>query len=448
MPIEQYAGTVRRVDPPRPKPAAQPLRLKNNAAAYVLAACTLALCIHGSVESARRMAAERWIAFPADDSLERAVELTPGNGLAWLRLGQVSARRGDDPRRVIGLLERAVALETYSSEARIALALQLDRAGDFEASERQLLRAAGLDRSVIPAIALANFYVRRGDAEQFWRWLREAAGKSPAGLAQAVELCWRAVDDPAAILEKGVPDTPEGNRYYLGFVLSQQRLDAAEAVWERMRDGLQPGDASLAAQYVGQLLDQGNVAGAVAVWNRICSARLVSCQPLSPKTGPLLTNGAFERDPTAAGFDWRIPRADGIYWTLDRDPSGQAGLAIQLEGNQAEKLLLLEQIVPVAPSTSYRLSFRYRTAGLPDETGIWAGFADFRTGAPLAPPQMLRASGTLAPAALTLRVPAGLDAARLVFGYERAKGTSRQKGTIWLGEFEMLADGVSGGPPR
>lgn len=442
MPIEQYAGTARKVPPPRPKPTAQPLRLKNGVTAYLIAACTLALCIYGSIESARRLAAENSIAFPSEGSLERAAELTPRNGVAWLRLGQLGARRGEDPELLIGRLRRAVELEPYSSEARIALALQLDRRGDFDESERQLLLAAELDRGFSPAIALANFYVRRGDSERFWRWLREAAGKSEAGLAQAIDLCWRAVDDPALILEKGVPDTPEGNRYYLNFVLGQQRVDAAAAAWERMRDGLHPGDTALASRYVSQLLERGEIAAAVAVWNRMCSSRLLPYEPLSPVSGPVLTNGRFEREPTAIGFDWRISRTDGVYWTLEQEPAGEAGLAIEFGGNQAEKLVLLDQVVPVAPSTSYRLNFRYRTTGLPEETGIRAGIESFRNGATLLRSEMLRASETLEQQELTLRTPAGVDSARLFFGYERAKGTSRQKGTIWLAAVEMLpADG-------
>lgn len=448
MSIDRHEGTVRRVQPPRPKPTAQPLRLRNGPAVYLAAAGTFALCIHGATESARRLAAENWIAYPSDNSLERAVELTPRNGLAWLRLGQLGARRGDDPELVISRLRRAVDLEPYSSEARIALALQLDRRGDTEESERQLLRAAELDRTFNPAIALANFYARRGDAEQFWRWLRQAAGKSQAGLAQAIDLCWRAVDDPALILERGVPDTPEGNRYYLEFLLGQQRADAAAGAWERIQDGLQPGDTPLAANYVRHLLDRGDIPAAVAAWNRMCSARLLPYEPLSPAKGPVLTNGSFVREPTAIGFDWRVSRTEGVYWTLDRQASGESGLAIELGGNQAEKLVLLDQVVPLAPSTSYQLNFRYRTSGLPEETGIRAGVENFRNGSLLLRSEMLRASETIEQREITLRTPAGVDSARLYFGYERAKGTSRQKGTIWLAAVEMTPAGAGGGQTR
>jgi Flp pilus assembly protein TadD len=448
MPIDKYAGTVRRVQPPRPKPTAQPLRLRNGGAAYLAAACTLALCVYGFAESARRLAAENWIAYPSDNSLERAVELTPRNGLAWLRLGQLGARRGDDPELVISRLRRAVELESYSSEARIALALQLDRRGDSEESERQLLEAAELDRTFGPAIALANFYVRRGDAEQFWRWLREAAGKSQSGLAQAIDLCWRAVDDPALILEKGVPDTPEGNRYYLEFLLGQQRADEAAGAWGRIQDSLQPSDTPLAANYVRHLLDRGDIPTAVAVWNRMCSARLLPYEPLSAASGPVLTNGAFAREPTAMGFDWRVSRAEGVYWTLDQETAGESGLAIELGGNQAEKLVLLDQVVPVAPSTSYQVNFRYRTSGLPEETGIRAGLENFKNGSLLLRSEMLRASEKSEQQAFTLRTPAGVDSARLFFGYERAKGTSRQKGTIWLAAVEMMPAGAADGRAR
>jgi hypothetical protein len=180
----------------------------------------------------------------------------------------------------------------------------------------------------------------------------------------------------------------------------------------------------------------------------MCSARLLPYEPLSPASGPVLTNGTFAREPTAVGFDWRISRTDGVYWTLDREPAGETGLAIELGGNQAERLVLLDQVVPVAPSTSYRLNFRYRTAGLPEETGIRAGIENFRNGSMLLRSEMLLASETLEQQELTLRIPAGVDSARLFFGYERAKGTSRQKGTIWLAAVEMLPAGAADGRAR
>jgi hypothetical protein len=94
------------------------------------------------------------------------------------------------------------------------------------------------------------------------------------------------------------------------------------------------------------------------------------------------------------------------------------------------------------------VNFRYRTSGLPEETGIRAGLENFKNGSLLLRSEMLRASEKSEQQAFTLRTPAGVDSARLFFGYERAKGTSRQKGTIWLAAVEMMPAGATDGRAR
>lgn len=441
QPIEEHLETVRKLQPDRSKPTAHSLRLKNSPAAYLAAAGILAFCVYGIAEASRRLAAEAWIANPGGDSLDRAVALTPGNGLAWLRLGQRNSRLGNDSAEAIGQLKKAVELESYSSEARIALAFELERSGQFDTSEQELLRAVEIDRTHRPAIALANFYARRGDSGKFWQWIQQAASFSPAGLDQAIELCLRAADEPLLILERGLPDTRQANRRFLELLLAQDRLDAAGAAWDRLQRDLQPGDGPLGSDYVDKLLRRGDITRAVEVWNRMCSARLISYEPVFEAGGSVLTNPEFEHEPTGIGFDWQVSRPEGIYWKLERQAGGSSALAIDFGGNQAESVTLLAQIVPLAPETVYEAAFRYRTAGLPDQTGVWVGIEDFERGTLLARSGHLRSSEALDRQTIRLRTTSDTDAGRLVVRYERVPGTPRQKGTIWLTGFEMRPAG-------
>ena len=50
-----------------------------------------------------------------------------------------------------------------------------------------------------PRWALANFYFRSGNGEQFWYWIRSSLDMAHGDLAALWDLAWRATDSPAAV---------------------------------------------------------------------------------------------------------------------------------------------------------------------------------------------------------------------------------------------------------
>src|SRR5690606_22261088 len=99
-----------------------------------------------------------------------------------------------------------------------ALALELERGGRFDEAERALLSAAASDVGFRPRWNLANYYVRRGNWDQVWRWLHESILADPSQLAASASLAWRAEADPSTILNEGIPDIPEINRRYFAYL--------------------------------------------------------------------------------------------------------------------------------------------------------------------------------------------------------------------------------------
>ncbi len=367
------------------------------------------------------------------EDLERSVRLAPGNSEAWARLGALLEREGD-AAGASRALEQAVRLNSYNAPAWVDLALHWELEGDASRAERCLLQAVRVDGGVSTHWALVNFYLRQGVDDRFWNVMRATLRGSRTELDSAFELCWRASSDPAEILQKAIPDTPEVLRRYFGYLLGAGRKPALETVWSRLWPHLVPADRDLGLSYADLLIEDRRIAEAVGVWNQLSARRLI---PQAP--GMLVSNGQFLFPPSGRAFDWRLVSSDGVAADLERrGPEGY--LKIRFGGVHAETAELFWQWVPVAPERDYRLSFRYRTETLPPDTGLYWVVRD-ETGSTKAellttPPLAAQESWTGSGAAFRTRRETRL--VRLAFAYRRSLGTTRSQGAVALGGVEML----------
>jgi hypothetical protein len=320
-------------------------------------------------------------------------------------------------------LERAAELNPRDSAVRIRLGLVAEQRGDFARAERDLLEAARIDRQFDPRAALANFYFRRNAAGPFWRWARESFAMGYGDLAPLYQLCWRLTDDPATV-RAALPNDHVILGSYLGFLLAEDRLDAAAHVGREFASQGTAADRDLLLATVDRLLDQRN-ASALAIWNSLCG-RLLECTPLDPDRGVSLTNPAFRVQLVQRGFDWRVSRDSEITAARETSPPS---LRISLSGHQPESCELLSQMVPLAANRRYRLRAHYRTAGLNAESGLrWRI---------LSAELPLRASGDWTSADLFFTSNAA-TIARLALVYQRPTGSTRAEGSIALREIELL----------
>ncbi len=434
------------VKPDRPKPPSPPRRLRNTPLAVlsVLAACAVSLlAIHTSV---RRLIAEHGIAYPTLESLERAVRLTPQNSTGWVRLGRTQARMGAPSGHTIAHFQRAVEVSPYDSEAWIALAIQLELDGEPAQAEEHLQKAFGINNGFESRWNLANFYLRQGRVPEFWHWIRETIVFAPRGFRPAVDLCWRAFDDPRVILDNGIPDVPAINHRYFGYLLETNRLEGATQVWDRLQSDIAPRSLGSFVALVDSLLGNGEVTEALSIWNRLCEIGLLPYGALSPSQGPLLTNGEFRLPLSGRGFDWRVLRPAGIQWEAKGAPDRPGEIEFSFSGTQEKFASLLEQLLPAEPNRQYRFDFAYQTQGLAQESGIhWTVF-DAASDQRLARTSSLEA--TEQPRLTSLAVKTGSETRllRLVLEYERAPGTTRKDGLLRTGNLAFYPDEKSGTP--
>ena len=363
-------------------------------------------------------------------ALSRATQLAPANAQYFVRMAQHQESEGLDSKAA---LARASSLQPADSSIWIHRGLRAEFEGDFVDAEKFLLEAARVDRQFDPRSTLANYYFRRDDPEQFWRWVREALAIGYGDLTTLFRLCWRMSNDPEVIRARALPPAPGVLRSYLSFLLAENRLDAAEPIARQLANSASTEDAAVLLDFIDHHLLQQKpqlttASSVVPIWNSLCIRRIIPFSPVEQAAS--LTNGDFHIPLTSRGFDWRVPHSQDIQ-AIRVSP---AGLRIDLSGKQPERCELLSQFAAVSPGKNCRLRATYRTSSL--TAGLQWHLFDLQSGADIlvASPDLSSLDWKQANVTFSAR---NADLARLALGYSRAPGTSRLEGWIALRDVEL-----------
>lgn len=395
----------------------------------VLAAIATAGLVWGAYWALRLGQAD-WLARAGEAAaMARAVELAPGNAGYRARLAGMKGPTGEDAGAAAEELERAVALKPGYASAWIELGLRREARGEVEKAEQCLLEAARVDRMFEPRWALANFYFRRGEVKRFWEWARRAGEMVYGDARPLFRLCWEMTPDARLILERVAPDRAVTLRQYLGFLVSENHLEGAEAVAERLADTGDRREAGVLLDYCSRLLDMGWLDPAMRTWNRMAARGVIEGERLAPEQGASLTNAGFRRKPLGRGFDWRLPGPAGV--TVTRG-EGEGAVRVGFSGKQPEQCELLWQWTPVAAGRKYRLRFESRTEGVASPSGLAWRIFDPRSRVELTPDAPGLTAGDWGRAEVSFQAPAGTRLLRLALCYRRASGTTRLQGALWI----------------
>lgn len=303
----------------------------------------------GGVWLAARLAVADVYAHRAtEQGLRHAVMLRPGNAdyHRWLAISLLAK----DPRASAAEFRKAVRLNPWDAASRMRTASLQEAAGRNADAERELLEAQKVDRTFVPRWALANFYFRHNEVEEFWNWERSALAVSFGERAPIFELA--SATGEVQLSRRLAINTASIWESYLAWGL--KRLPAEEigiAALKLVQAGhTEPG---LAGQACERLLDAGAVDSALEVWNAGVKARIFSGgEALRGR----VTNGSFSNPPSGLGFDWTVNPPKGGFVVR---ANSQGGLRIHFNGEQCEQCALLTQHVAVSPGACYRLLTKY-----------------------------------------------------------------------------------------
>lgn len=333
------------------------------------------------------------------DTVARAVEREPGNTeyLAFRAL-QIEYD-GGDPRP---LLERAAELNPLSSAPRIRLGLDAEVRADSATAEKWLIDAARIDAQFETRWTLANFYFRRGEADEFWRWMRQALQVSYGDRRPAFELCWQMSGDANAIFSRAMPERKEVLASYLSWLMETHRTQAVAQV--AMKLAADRDFRALVLSAHDALLASGDGAGAMALWREM---------GLAAPAG--VFRGNFEGAAIGEGFDWRWNETAGV---THADIDERAMHRISFNGQQPEWCELLRQTVLLKRGERYRLRWDASLNQMESPTGIEWRIGDAR--------------GNVANGHGEIEFVAPGDVANLTLVYQRPTGEVRAEGSIEL----------------
>ena len=356
-------------------------------------------------------------------SIKRAVSLAPSNASYHELLAEHLEAAGQNPDSELDI---ATELSPRESRYWIRRAFRAELERKYQESEHYLLQAGAVDRGFDPRWALMNFYFRRGDLPQFWKYAREAMERSYGDRDAIFRLCLAANDDPAATREI-LPARRDILFSFFTYLMKQGRLDDAAKVADEFSSKPQPEEGPALLDYCSRRMSR-DPASVLRVWNGLCAAHLVPFPALLPDKGLVVTNGDFEVQRSVGGFDWKYSPDPSI--SISPSDTNQ-GLSIQLNASQPDRIALLEQEIPLTPGKQYSIEYSYRLSEPSDDSGLhWAIFpVDTASATELALSPTF-AGEDWQNATMTFR--ADHEAARLVLIYRRALGTVRWKGAVQI----------------
>jgi len=363
--------------------------------------------------------------------LEQAIAWSPRQSLNYVRL---SALLSDaDPKRAAELLQSAVVLNYLDSRSWIDLALRRELSGNLLSAERDLLRAAEVDRQYLPRWSLANYYFRHSDNARFWPWAQRAATMVYDDPRPLFRLCDE-VDGNQNLIERLALRNPDLRTGYLNYVLAKNRSELIPAVAHRILTDGRESDVPALLAACDRLLELPMVDQALQLWNGLAKARLISYSPLSLADGGAITNGDFASELTSHGFDWHAPDVGGVS-VVREDSAG--GIRLIFTGSQPEACSPLSQFIAVQGNTHYELEYRYNTSGIANGAGLtWnVDYADVK-GAPTTL-AAIPSNEMGNPRVFSFGTPAGCHLMRLMLAYRRAPGTTRIEGRMVLRQVRL-----------
>ena len=403
--------------------------------AFLAMVSAIPLCF-AAYWSIRLAVADRFSRSGSIPDLQRATRLAPGNAPYLLRLAELEDGEGQDASAA---LKQAATANPLNSAVWLQLGLQAELKGDMAAAGKILLHAAQLDRQFRPRWELAGFYVRRNDPRQSRHWAREALRiGDPADFPAVFRLCWTLGAQAEDIWREAIPKTPVVMEQYLGFLLAENKLDAAAPVAAQLGEVAEAPQVRSLLAYCDAAIAAKQTSKALSCWNTLSRRHLLPYPVIDPSTGNSLVNGNFQRTPSSLGFDWRPANIAGISVNYDEI---SPHIRIAFSGKQPESCEPLTTWVALEPMRKFRLACRYETAAIPPGSGLKWQLYSAANGAQIIPDAPSLSHENQTTATMDFRTPEGVSHEpqlwRLALAYQRTPGTVRIEGSVRLADVSL-----------
>jgi tetratricopeptide (TPR) repeat protein len=306
--------------------------------------------------------------------LRRAVAWNPGDPALHLRLAQAYDRTIDasGTKQAQHQFEMALRLQPTSGSTWLQLAQLADRLDEHERARQALDTSLRLDpHNVWLRWEAALLTLRWGERDTALEHLRYVLAANPAQADAAFQLAMAILDpeiSPASLL----PSKAESLLVIIRLAMRDGNLPLARAAWERhselsaaMLPNLQR--EYLQRDYLEFLIQEGDAAGARALWTQVAPASIAD------NSGNLVWNGGFERERLRGwGFDWQVRHAWGMEISLDRFAAASGRQSLRLSFNSFPTLDFfgVYQRVAVEPGSAYHLRTMAKALDFTTQSGV------------------------------------------------------------------------------
>jgi tetratricopeptide (TPR) repeat protein len=371
-----------------------------------------------------------------EQGFEKAMRIAPED--AELRL-KVALHRADNDDSVSSPavdddLRAAAKLNPLNSDLLMSIGLREEFRGDKAAAERDFKRAVEVDRQFKPAWTLANFYYRTNEPEKSRPLLKQVLQLEPLGFDPnpVFDLFWaeEGEGDETAASRKvmdSIPAHGERRIQYLTYLVRTKRAEAVLDAWPKALEAANLKNAdqvSTLTDVADFLVKQGNMAGAVKVWNDLVDRGVGKGERLNPEKGASVADPEFQFPMDGRGFAWGQGQIPGVF--ISKIASG---LRFEIDGNEPEGFVLLGVTAPVIPGRQYHLTWKADGTALnsPHDPGFLFEIAEKPGEKGSAVCGGLLASGNAHCDFMTQA-----DSVQVRLRYGRAQGTVRANGVLQL----------------
>jgi tetratricopeptide (TPR) repeat protein len=318
-------------------------------------------------------------------STDAATQFAPG--VSWLhyRRGQtyLAFANGDETearlQTAIAALRTAAQLSPEDFRIQLELGQALDRQGETAAAKKALEQTLALAPNYYePHWVMANFLLRNNEPAAAFAEFKRALIIRPSELPLLFDYAWNAFNGDVPSILKALDPSVQAKASFAAYLVQRDKFNDGMTMWRELSNSA-PALARLRSrEFINTLLSKQHFGAAYEIWQTAAKTKRADEASLteearqeeaqwyevnSPDAGSLLSNGDFEQDlkigTTAPFHIWRLTTTKGL--TVSRNnqqhKSGAYSLQLNLDVTGNVGFAVIEQLLPVKPSTSYRLSF-------------------------------------------------------------------------------------------
>ena len=316
---------------------------------------------------------------------DAAVQAAPQMPLIHYQRGQMylALASGEETearvQTAIAAFRTASQLSPEDFRIWVALGQALDRQGETAEAKKALDQALALAPNYYePHWAVANYLLRNNEPTAAFAEFKRALAIRPSELPLLFDYAWSAFNGDVPSILKALDPSVYAKASFAAFLVQRDKFEDGMAMWRELSNSAPALARRRSREFISTLLNKQQFGAAYEIWQAAAKTRRDDeatfteearreetqwYEVNSPDPGSLLSNGDFEQDlktgVTAPFNIWRLTNTKGL--TVSRNnqhhKSGAYSLQLNFDVTGNVGFVVIEQLMPIKPSSTYRLSF-------------------------------------------------------------------------------------------